>query len=105
MNDLWLLAEVDIREQFEPNFQYGMAPETIGQFITWVLPQVYTVSLMLVFIYLIWGGYRYLISGGDPKAINAAKGHLTWAIAGLIIIFVGYWLFQALDFLLLETFD
>jgi Type IV secretion system pilin len=51
------------------------------------------------FVMLIMGGIRLLMSGGDPKAVAAAKGTLTWAIAGLA--------FFALSFtilLLIEAF-
>jgi hypothetical protein len=37
------------------------------------------------FAMVVYGGIRYLFSGGDPKAVQAAKGTLTWAIIGLAI--------------------
>lgn len=32
------------------------------------------------------GGFKYLTSGGDPKALEGAKGTLTHAILGLIVL-------------------
>lgn len=52
------------------------------------------------FIMLIFGGFRYIIAQGDPKAVQAARGTLTWAIVGLVMVIVA-WLILAFlaDFL------
>ena len=38
-----------------------------------------------VFAMLLLGAFRFLTSGGDPKAVEAAKGTITTAILGLIV--------------------
>ena len=43
-----------------------------------------------LFILLLVGGFKFITSGGDPKAIESAKGTLTSAITGLVIILVSY---------------
>ena len=43
---------------------------------------------------LIFGGFRYIVAQGDPKAVQAARGTLTWAIVGLVMIIVA-WLILA----------
>jgi hypothetical protein len=45
---------------------------------------------IILFILLIVGGFKYITSGGDPKAIDSAKGTITSAITGLVIILVSY---------------
>jgi hypothetical protein len=45
---------------------------------------------IVLFILLIVGGFRFITSGGDPKAVDAAKKTLTYAIGGLIVILVSY---------------
>lgn len=102
MNVLRLLAAVDIGQSFSNNFGGGYwnpagAPRTLGEVITKLIPQIYFVALLLVLVYLTWGAYRYLISGGDPKAVDAAKKQLTWAVIGMIIVFLSYGLFQLLN--------
>jgi hypothetical protein len=42
------------------------------------------------FVMMIMGGIRYLLSGGDPKAVAAAKGTITWAILGLAVFALSY---------------
>ena len=48
----------------------------------------------LALIYLIYGGITYSLSKGDPKAVAAAQARLTYAIAGLIIVFSAFWILQ-----------
>ncbi len=39
-----------------------------------------------LFLMLIVGGFRYITSGGDPKAAEGARNTLTFAILGLVLI-------------------
>lgn len=41
---------------------------------------------IVLFLMLIVGGFRYITSGGDPKSAGAARGTLTFAIIGLVVI-------------------
>lgn len=45
---------------------------------------------IIFFIMLLVGGFRYLFSGGDAKAAEAAKGTLTAAFLGLVLIVASY---------------
>lgn len=45
---------------------------------------------IVLFVLLIIGGFKFITSGGDPKAVESAKGTLTSAITGLIIILLAY---------------
>jgi hypothetical protein len=43
-----------------------------------------------LFVMLIIGGYGFLLSGGDQKKLEKARGTLTAAITGVIVIVVAY---------------
>lgn len=45
---------------------------------------------IVLFLLLIVGGFKYMTSGGDPKAVEGAKKTLTYAIGGLIVILLSY---------------
>jgi len=45
---------------------------------------------IVLFILLVIGGFKFITSGGDPKAVEGAKKTLTSAIMGLVIILVAY---------------
>lgn len=42
------------------------------------------------FILLLSSGFKFITSGGDPKALEGAKKTLTYAIGGLIAIILSY---------------
>lgn len=41
-------------------------------------------------IMLIVGGFQFLTSGGDPKAVAGARTTLTYAIIGIILVVVSW---------------
>lgn len=43
------------------------------------------------FIMLLAGGYKFITSGGDPKAVGSARATLTYAVIGIILV-VASWL-------------
>lgn len=45
---------------------------------------------IVVFAMFVIGGLRYLTSGGDPKAVEAARGTLTHAVAGVVILVLAF---------------
>ena len=42
------------------------------------------------FILLLSSGFKFITSGGDPKALDGAKKTLTYAIGGLVLIIASY---------------
>ena len=44
----------------------------------------------VLFIMLLTGGFKYLTSGGDPKALEGAKKTLSYAIGGLVLLAGSY---------------
>ena len=50
---------------------------------------LYIVGIVSV-IMLIWGGIRYILSGGDNKKVTDAKNTILYAIIGLIIAILAF---------------
>ena len=70
----------------------GMPSELVG--IDGVFTKItntvlYAVGIISV-IMLIYGGLRYVISGGDSKKVTDAKNTIMYAIIGLIISILAY---------------
>jgi len=57
-----------------------------------ILAYAFAGSLLL--LYLIFGSFRYMLAQGDPKALQAAKAHITSALIGFVIVFTSYWIVQ-----------
>lgn len=52
---------------------------------------------IVLFIMLVTGGFRYLVSGGDPKAVESAKGTLTQAIVGIVILVLAFLILKLIE--------
>lgn len=49
---------------------------------------------VVLFIMFLIGGFKYLTASGDPKQMEAAKGTLTHAIIGLVVIIFAFLFLQ-----------
>jgi Type IV secretion system pilin len=47
-------------------------------------------AAIVLFVLLLMGGFKYITSGGDPKAVESAQKTITSAIIGLVLILVSY---------------
>lgn len=52
---------------------------------------------LAVFIMFLAGGFQYLTSGGDPKATESAKNTLTYAVLGLVLIIVAWFILRFIE--------
>lgn len=70
----------------------GMPAELVGD--AGIFTRITSIALYVIgavsVLMLIWGGLRYIISGGDSKKITDAKNTVLYAIIGLIISFLAY---------------
>ncbi len=91
------LNEIVIDTPWSKNFKNGKAPSSLGEFVSNMIGTIYILGLIAVLVYLTWGAYKYLMSGGDPKAVKSAKDHLTYAIIGMVVIFLSYGIFTLIN--------
>jgi hypothetical protein len=55
-----------------------------------VVTSVTILAGFAAFVIVIWGGFKYLVAQGDPKAVSAARSTLTWGILGLAILIISW---------------
>lgn len=67
---------------------------SIGDIVSELLKYLFPLAGLLLLLYLLFGGFQLMTSGGDPKKMQEAKGKLTNALVGFIIVFIAYWLVQ-----------
>ena len=49
-------------------------------------------SGLVALVIIIYSGITYITSHGDPQKVESAKKTMTWAIVGLVIIFLSFFL-------------
>jgi len=72
----------------------NLSSPTIGGIIGKIIPYIYTSAGILLLLYLIYGGFSYITSLGDPKRVQVAKGKITNALIGFFIVFFSYFIIQ-----------
>jgi hypothetical protein len=71
---------------------------TIGALFTSILAFIIAGAGLVFFFMLIWGGIRYMLARGDDKALGSARGTLTTAVIGLLIIVSAFIIINLVSF-------
>lgn len=94
---------VDIGEAFkvgekgigEPGSGYG----SIGEFISAILPNIYVIAGLILFVLFIGGGFVIITSADNPEKKGKGGQAMTAAVIGFIIIFASYWIIQIIEYI------
>ncbi len=86
-----LISQVDIGKFFSPAKKFPN--ET---FLGPTVKDLYNIAIffafIIAFILIIWGGIKLITASGDPKAVEAGRKTITFAIVGLILIIAAYFI-------------
>jgi len=82
--------------QFRLPNEINFGEATVGDVISALIPYIFMIAGLVFFVFLIWSGFEFLMSAGDPEKVKSAQGKLVNAIIGFVVIFVAYWLVQIL---------
>jgi len=88
-------AVPSIKSEFLPD----SSPNVSG-IISIILPYLFVIAGLLLLFYLIYGGFHMMIAANDEKGLAEAKGKITNALVGFLLLFVSYWLVQILGYIL-----
>lgn len=67
-----------------------------------VLLFILAIAFIVAVIFLVVGGFRYIVSQGNEEAIEKAKGTITNAIIGIVVIVLA-WIILTVVFNLIQT--
>lgn len=63
------------------NIGSGFAP-WLGSIMSFAM----LIAALLVFFYLLWGGFEWVTSGGDKGKLEKARQRITGAVTGIVIL-------------------
>ena len=72
---------------------------TVGDLINKLLPFIYAIAALLLFGILLWGGYDFILSRGEPEKISAARMKITAGIIGFVLLVISYILVRILGYI------
>lgn len=78
----------------------------LGKIIASVIGLLLMIATLASFIYFIWGGIQWILSGGDKTGVEAAKNRIQAALVGLVVVFSAWALFTLVGrFLGIDPFN
>lgn len=80
------IKNTDISPDFNLNLQ------TLGGIISALLNIAFYIAGFLAFYYLVWGAFQYMASSGNKEQLQKARARITWALVGLIVVFMSYFI-------------
>ncbi len=65
---------------------------TIGDIVTRILGILIPIAGIILLFVLIWGGYDYMMSQGNPEKIKSAQAKMTTGIIGFVLLIISFFL-------------
>lgn len=65
---------------------------TLGDVISGFLNIIFYIAVFAAFYYLIWGAFNYIMAQGKKEDLAKARDKITWALVGLIIVILAYFM-------------
>lgn len=90
-----MLAQININPTSNSFTQLGTlsVESIIGGFVNLIL----IVAAVVFFFILVIGGIRWITSGGDKANTEAARGQITAALVGLVIVFAAWAIIKLIE--------
>lgn len=77
-NLVWLLSQIDLKPLPKPKADSAELAK--------IMSVVFAIAGSVALLMLAIGGYRYIISRGDPSATAQAKNTILYSIIGLVVV-------------------
>jgi hypothetical protein len=83
-------AAEDKVEVKPPKGAENLSKITVSNLISGVITLVFIAASLVFFFMLVAGGIKWMMAGGDKEKAGEARGQLTSALIGLIVIFLAW---------------
>lgn len=75
----------------------NLASITLPGIVSTLIKLILVVAALIAFFYLVWGGIKWITSGGDKEQTAKAQGTITAALVGLVIVFAAWAIIKLLE--------
>lgn len=72
---------------------------TPGNFVNALLPFLFSLAGVILFIMITWGGFEMMMGAADTKSQEAGKQRITAALIGFVLLFMTYWIAQIVQYI------
>jgi hypothetical protein len=70
----------------------NLSTDNFGNVVGAVITLLFVIAVIIALGFLIWGGIKWILSGGDKGAVESARNTIVAAIVGLVIVFLSYFI-------------
>jgi len=78
------------------NVLCNLNANNIGSLIETGVVILLVIATIVSLFFLIWGGIRWITSGGDKAKVTEARSHIIAAIVGLVISFLAFFILSVI---------
>lgn len=93
-------STVDVRppedNQFKKLFDLSQGTNPFGTIVGRAITVLFVVAVVIALGFLIYGGIKWISSGGDKAGVEGARNTIVAAIVGLVIVFLSYFILNIL---------
>lgn len=63
---------------------------SLGGVLTELFSVAIYIAVFLSFIWLVWGGFQFILASGNKEELGKARDRIKWAVIGLIVTLLAY---------------
>ena len=67
-------------------------PESLGGVVGKLVMFIFIIAIIVALVFLVYGGLKWIVSGGDKGKVEEARGTIIAAVIGLIVVFLSYFI-------------
>lgn len=82
------IGDIDIIGPLQAPKNYDIS--TLSGIINIIVSFIYPLATILLFIYLVWGGFDFLLGRGNPEKVKLGQAKITAALVGFILLMASY---------------
>ena len=75
-------------------------PAQLGSILGYLIEVLMFFGILLSLLYLIWGGFDWIMSSGDKQKLANSKQKLIYALVGLATIFMAFFIINLISTIL-----
>lgn len=101
LNYLFLFNPV-LADDFNPNIKIGKPEEVkvteFSPMIRGIIRIFFVIAVLLTFVFLLWGGIQWILSGGEKDKYEGARNRITAALIGLAIVALAWLIIKVVTY-------
>lgn len=74
----------------------NIGADDFGKIVGNVVVILLIIAVVVALFYLVFGGIKWITSGGDKAKVESARNHIIAAIIGLVVAFLAYFILSVI---------